>query len=126
MIRIEELRVGNIVNSPNGKIEIDRIFPTGYTKVKDFAVAGENNYHACPASELEPITLTKKNLIELGFSKSLSGSFDINISENKILNVFLSENNNAELSIEDDDGMIIILNRNIKLHQLQNLITDLK
>src|SRR5690625_3073889 len=118
MIQIEELRVGNIVNSPNGAIEIDSIFVMGLFKNKKlYGVTGESNPYGCPISSITPVEINALNLIELGFKRDgpyLTYGDDPQITVTP----------DAEVRIGDYKEVQVLINP--PLHQLQNLITDLK
>lgn len=139
MIPIKELRVGS-------KVSIDNTLEGEINPYKDyvFEVVLINNQtevvtsihkrerYSCFVDSLEPIPITEEHLIELGFEKhkETSNSYSLQVTtEGVIIAYIVSDSNNRDnvgIELETISGDAFMYGRKLYLHQLQNLITDLK
>ena len=118
MIRIEELRVGNKVyfTEKQTEWEVSMLEENG-VGLKKLHSINTYYYEFAKLKNIEPIEITEKNLIELGFKRDrpyLTYGDDPQITVTP----------DAEVRIGDYKEVQVLINP--PLHQLQNLITDLK
>lgn len=125
MIRIEELRIGNKVYFPEKQTEWEvSMLEENGVGLKKLHSINTYYYEFAKLKNIEPIEITDKHLIGLGFEKIRHDKFkDAYLNKDLSIEVLLS-------NVNKTDNMVFkgseILKLDLKLHQLQNLITLLK
>lgn len=133
MIDSKELRIGNVVNSPEDEIVFIESVDEKWCSVRNIGDGEFHDSYGCPIGNLEPIPLSPELLIKCGFTKyrypdhserKMKEMYFINSGYIHITFV-MGETVLAGKSYSDTDSQVILSKSIRHLHHLQNLFFSL-